>query len=267
MRRSRYALIFVFVLATATATAQQTSPPTVQAPQRDPQALAVLSKMFSVTGWGAPTDAVAAGTITYNRGNSEDTVNVTFKFKGRSETRVDVADPAAPRSTVINGEEATFTGAAGVKSIPARSTLSPSVALPIFSSLLNTSDPNLAFWFGGTETVDGQTANRIEIEYISPPDDPRPHAQRRDGHLTMWVSVASLLPIQIQYPRISRDNPTSVFTTTRVYSDYRTISGIAVPFHQDEYGGNQRISSLQLNTVSFNTGLSDTEFAIAVSAQ
>jgi hypothetical protein len=223
--------------------------------------------MLSATGWSAPTDAVASGTFTRYRGETQDVVNVTLKFKGRSEARVDVADPASPTSTVVNGEQASFTIAGKTRSIPSRSTLSPSVALPTFSGLLNPSDNNLAFRFAGTETVDGQTASRIEIDYISPPDDPRPRAQRRDGHLTLWVSVTSLLPIQIEYPRISRDNPTSVFNATRVYSDYRTISGVAVPFHQDEYGGSQRISSLQLDSISFNTGLSDTEFAIAVPAQ
>lgn len=247
--------------------AQQPAPSATPSLERNPQALAVLSKMLSVTGWSAPADAVATGTVTRYRGDIQDVVNVTLKFKGHSEARVDVADPTSPTSTVINGEQAALTKSAETRSIPSRSTPSPSVALPIFSALLNTSDPNLAFRFMGTETVSGQTASRLEIDYISPPDDPRPQAQRRDGHLTLWVSVASLLPIQIQYPRISKDNPTSVFTATRVYSDYRTISGVAVPFHQDEYGGNQHISSLQLDTVSFNEGLSDAEFAIAVPAQ
>ena len=210
---------------------------------------------------------MAAGTVTYFRGEAQNVINVTLKFKGRTETRADVTDPVSPRSTVINGEVATFTGADETNSIPARSTLSPTVMLPIFSPLLNISDPNIAFLFVGTETVSGQPASRLEIDYISPPDDPRPQAQRRDGHITLWISVSSLLPIQAQYPRISRDNPTSVFTATRVHSDYRTIGGVAVAFHQDEYGGNQHISSFQLDSVSFNTGLSDTNFPNAVAAQ
>jgi len=267
MRSSSFALLFVFVFAAVSATAQQSSTSTPQVPERDPQALAVLSKMLSISGWSVPIDAAAAGSVTRYRGDTQDAVNITLKFKGRTEARVDVADPTTPRSTVINGELAASTTSGVTLLVPGRSTLSPTVLLPIFSALLNISDPNLSFRFVGAETVNGQVASRLEIDYISPPDDPRPQAQRRDGHLTLWVSVSSLLPIQIQYPRISKDNPTSVFTATRVYSDYRTISGVAVPFHQDEYGGNQHLSSLQLNTVAFNTGLSDTEFAIAVPGQ
>ncbi len=267
MRSFRFVVVIVPVFAVCSATAQQTTSTTAQPPQRDPQALTTLSNMLSAAGWNAPSDALVTGTVTRYHGDTQDSVNVTLKFKGRTESRVDVANPTSPISTVINGEVATFTGAAGTKSIPARSTLSPTVMLPIFSSLLNMSDPNITFRFVGTETVSGQPTSRLEIDYISPPNDPRPQAQRRDGHITLWISVSTLLPIQAQYPRISRDNPTSVFTATRVYSDYRMISGVAVAFHQDEYGGNQRISSFQLDSVSFNTGVSDTDFPIAVSAQ
>lgn len=264
-------LIFILTsLIFAIASPAQQPSPVSTAPQRDPQALALFSQMLSTAGWGVPNtpaDATATGVVTRNQGGTQDTINITLKFKGNSESRIDVADSAGPITTVVNGEQGAFSKSGRTQSVPARSVLSPTIALPIFCGLLNISDPNLAFRLAGSETISGQVANRIEIDYISPPGDPRPQAQRRDGHLTVWISASTLLPIQIQYPRISQDNPTSVVATTRVYSDYRTIRGVAVPFHQDEYIGGHLISSLQLSTVSFNTGLSDTEFAATAVGQ
>jgi hypothetical protein len=249
----------------------QASPQSAQAAQRDPQALAVLSKMLSVSGWSVsnlPKDAVASGTVTRYHGDTQDAVGVTLKFKGPSEARVEVMDAAFPITTIINGEQASISNSGGARSIPVHSALStPPVAMLFLSRLLKISDPNLSISFTGTETIGGQAASRIQIDRTPPPGDSFADVRRSADHLTVWISTATFLPIQVQYPRISTGNPTAMFLATRAYSDYRTISGIAVPFHQDEYVGNQRISSLQLDTVSFNTGLSDTEFAIAVTAQ
>jgi hypothetical protein len=272
MRSSRFvSVLFVFVLAVVTATAQQLSPPTAQAPQSDPQALLVLSKMFFATGWSAanlPTDVLATGTVTPNENESQNIVKVTLKFKGFSEARTELQDTASPATTIINGEQASISNSSGAHSIPVHSALStPPVTMLFLSRLLNTSDPNLTIALMGTETISGQAAIRIQMDRTPLPNDSFAEVRRRADHLTIWISTATFLPIQVQYPRISSGNPTATFLATQVYSDYRTISGVAVSFHQDEYGGNQRISSLQLTTVSFNTGLSDAEFAIAVPAQ
>ncbi len=226
------------------ATSQQASHPTAQAPQRDPQALAILYKMLSVSGWSAtniPADAVASGIVTRYHGDPQDAVRVTLKFKGHSKARIEVADAASPTTTIINGDQAAVSKSTGTRVIPAHSALS--------------------------KTVNGQEASRLEFDYIPASDVLYSRVLRRAGHVTLWISTASFLPIQVQYPRISNDNPTAVFLAIRAYSEYRTISGIAIPFHQDEYLGNQLNHSLQLSTVNFNTGLPDADFAIAVTAQ
>jgi hypothetical protein len=248
----------------------QPSPQTAPSTLPDPQALAAFAKMQAASGWStsnAPADAVASGMVTRYRGDTQDTVGITLKFRGYSQARFDVGDPASPSTTIINGEQAAVSKSGGTHSIPPRSALSTSMALPFFCSLLNASDSNLASRFVGTETVNGQAASRLEIDYIPPDTDLRSRIQWRAWHLTVWISIASSLPVQIQYARISNDNPTAVFLATRVYSDYRTVNGIAVAFHQEEYAGTQLLSTLQLNSVTFNAGLADADFVIAVAGQ
>jgi len=58
------------------------------------------------------------------------------------------------------------------------------------------------------------------------------------------------------------DNPAMKIPYRRVYSDYRTVNGLAVPFRQDEYAGAVLASTTELTAVQFNTGLVDGDFAI-----
>lgn len=266
-----FAIAFLCLSLLFPSAAHQTSPPATQSPQVDPQALIILSKMLATTGWAAvslPADALATGTVTLNHGETQDTVGVTLKVKGYSEARTELQDPVSPATTIINGEQASFSNSGGTRAIPVHSALStPPAAMLLFCKLLNTSDPNLAIGFIGTETISGQSASRIQIDRIPFPDEPFAELRRRADHLTIWISTTTFVPLQIQYPRISTGNSTALFPSTWVYSDYRKVNGIAVPFHQDEYAGNQLIHSLQLNTVRFNAGLSDSEFAIAETAQ
>lgn len=246
--------------------------PTPQSPpssNRDPEGAAILAKMQAVSGWGGPNspqDAVATGIVTRYTGDSQDTVGAAFKFKGYTEARVDVSGPSSTLSMSMSGERAAVSGQNGTRSIPARSTLSPSMALPFFCSVLNVSDPNISFRFTGAETVGSQTASRIEIDFSPPDSDTRPKIQRA-WHASLWVSTTTSLPLQIQYARIGTDNPTAMFLATRVYSDYRTVNGIAVPFHQEEFVGDRHLSTLQLNVVTFNAGLADADFVMQVPVQ
>jgi hypothetical protein len=47
-----------------------------------------------------------------------------------------------------------------------------------------------------------------------------------------------------------------------VYSDYRLVSGIAVPFHQQQYLNGKLRNEIQLESVEFNVPLSEEEFAL-----
>jgi outer membrane lipoprotein-sorting protein len=46
------------------------------------------------------------------------------------------------------------------------------------------------------------------------------------------------------------------------YSDYRLISGLAVPYRHEEYVHDRLRYRFQISDVQFNVGLQDSEFAI-----
>jgi len=257
------ALLFSFPNLT---TAQQPSPPAAQSTQRDPQAISVMSQMEAATGWGSrglPSDALASGTVTRYRGDVQDTVAVILKAKGSRLYRAEVQDPTGQLITVLNGDGAAVTTPRGTQLLPVHAALGlKPVVFPFFGGLLSFADSSCTVQYLGTETIGTELAHRIAISSKPSASAPAALLRARVNPLTVWVSAASFLPLQIQYTRISNDDPAASRPITRTFSDYRVIGGLAFPFHQEEFASSQPLLSLHLASVSLNTGLSDAEFAL-----
>jgi hypothetical protein len=132
---------------------------------------------------------------------------------------------------------------------------------------MNISDPSVSLHFAGTETVDGQSTQRIEIVPQVVLGDPISPLRCRARRMTVWVATATGLPVQLAYARIADNNPNGVAMHVRQFSDWRTVSGIGIPFHQEDFFKEQHLYSLQLDSVNFNVGFSDTDFAVPIVQQ
>jgi hypothetical protein len=258
-------LFLLLVLGFATTASSQTSA------SSDTTALTAFAQMFAATGWQAgqiPQDAVATGTVIRYRGDSQDSVAVTFKAKNASEYRSDVTDATGTNTFIANGDSAALTTPQGTQLAPSNAALATRFwVFPFFSTLVSASGSSFAVQSAGTETINGQPCLRIEISPQSVQGDPMSSYRVRAGHITLWIAISSGLPAQLSYMRVANDNPTALQECTRQFSDWRPVSGIAVPFHQDEYVGAQQVSSLQLESVNLNTGLSDSDFTLPSPAQ
>jgi outer membrane lipoprotein-sorting protein len=263
MRVARVVLSFLLILSSSLLLNSQQS---VATPQRDPQAVAVLTQMLTASGWGKaslPTDGIASGTVTRVSGDTQQSVAVTMKIRGPRIYRVEVRDPSGPITTIINGDAGAVTRTAGTAFLPAHSAISQRAwAFPFFSDLCALSDAAVGFQYVATETLNGNLAHRVEIIRSYSSSDPMSSLRNRVAHLTVWVSATTWLPMQIQFNRVSDDNPTAIRSLVRTFSDYRVVNGLAIPFRQEQFAAGQLLQKLQLTSVSFNTGLPDSEFAL-----
>jgi hypothetical protein len=234
-------------------------------PAQSNSALAAFAQMLAATGWNPqrlPSDAVATGTITRYRGDTQDTIAYTLKVKGFDEMRVELQG-AVSATTIVNGGQAAANNSRGTMAIASHSAYSMrAMALPFFTSLMNSFDPSVSIQTAGTESVNGQSAQRIEIVPQPVPGDPMSPLRCRARRMTVWISTVTGLPVQIAYARIADNNPTAVATRIRQFSDWRIVNGMAVPFHQEEFFQKEHLYSLQLDSVSFNAGLSDSDFTV-----
>src|SRR6202022_1643020 len=89
---SRPALLVVALLSIPVVAAQQPSTP--PAPQRDPQALAILQRSLTAMGGRVPADSVAIGTIALVEGSTRQTGTIRMTTRGLDQTseQIDAGD-------------------------------------------------------------------------------------------------------------------------------------------------------------------------------
>lgn len=254
------ALGVVFLLPYGNKLLQQTSP----AWQPSPQAPAIVQDMASATGWNAvnlPADAQAIGILTIEDGSSPETFPVTLSAKGCRLFRSDVQFSDGIHSTIVNQDSAAAITPATTQVLPSFSALSiNSFEVPFFCLPSVLAAANLSF--AGTESVAGQSAYRIEINPIVSSTDPLVGSRQTAGELTLWISTASGMPVQLRSRLVAPYSAAVSVDVLRVFSDFRVVSGIAVPFQQQQFTQGRLRSTLRLSSVVFNMGVPDSAFSI-----
>lgn len=272
MRRLTLAIRLSCILLIFASTAYpQSSNPAPSQPAKDPAAVSLLNQMVAATGWSSsqiPKDAIAIGTVSNSQSGDSTPANFTLKVKTCSEYRIDTEGSNGPTSLIINGDGGAVQTPAETDVIPPLSANSMQpLVLAFFCDLGYFADPNVSVSFVGTESVSGQPANKIQITRLPAASNTGAVSGPLPGGLTVWISAANSLPVQISWSLISDNNPAAKLAVTTFLSDYRTISGIAVPLHQEQQAAGSVIHELQLNSVTFNNGLDDSIFALPTPTQ
>ena len=193
---------------------------------------------------------------------------MTLKVKTCSEYRIDTQGSNGPSSLIINGDGGAVQTPAETDVIPPLSANSMQpLVLAFFCDLGYFADPSVSVSLVGTEIISGEPANKIQITRLPAASNTGTVSGPLPGGLTVWVSTASSLPLQISWSLISDNNPAAKLTVTTLLSDFQTIGGIAVPFHQEQQAAGSVIHVLQLNSVTFNNGLDDSIFSVPTPTQ
>jgi hypothetical protein len=267
MPRPLAALGLVFLLphfvAQQSAT-QQTSTTTIQ---RDQQALTVLTQVVKNAGGAvalaAIQDVTGSGNITYYWAGEEVQGTVTVKGRGTGQFRLDATLSNGVRSWAVSNGTGFVKEADGtVSQIPFHNTVNfGNLTFPFSSIASAVGDSSAGITYIGLETRNGNQVHHIQTQRTLPAvGDPKglfARLTRREFFIdaTSFQIVATLDMVHppdastIDYPREVQ------------FSDYRVVNGILVPFSIVEVATGQRTYSIQLNQVTFNSGLQDTDFA------
>ena len=261
--RSLLFLFFLGCMFSAPLIGPQAAAQTVQ---RDPQAVGILSQALSAAGGVAPLSAIqdftASGTITYYWAGKEVQGSVTTRGRGTGQFRLDASLPNGVRSWAVNN------GTGSVKEVDGTTTPIQyhntinfgSLTFPFKYLVTALQDTSTSISYLGLVTTDGRQAYHIRLRKVFAPNaDPngiRSKLTTRDFFIDAGTFyVLSTLDMVHPKNRSTEDRPHEMH-----FSDYRPVNGILVPFSVTEKGGGQRLSTIQFNQISFNTGLRDTDF-------
>lgn len=232
--------------------------------QRDQQALTIIEQSIAAVGGlnqiTSIQDFTETGTVTYYW-TGQPTGNVTVKSRGLHQLRIDADLPDGRRSTVVSG------AGGSIKEDNGRTTpIHPQSAADIASmtfpySLLIAAmqDSSMSIIYSGLVTHDGASVHDIRIQkvYSNQRDDPSGKRGTREGR-DFYVDPNTYLVVAIsdQIYVGNRGEPHEI-----LYSNYEPESGVSMPLTVTETVGGAKGLVMQLSQVTFNSQLSDSDFA------
>lgn len=229
-----------------------------QPPQRDPQALAVLSQARAAFGPSAASlqDSVANGTITYSDGTSG---SITIKSKGTA-LRQELSLPNKQLVYIIKGGQG-YTLIGGVRhDMPLHITKyrRPN-HIPAISRIVDFLQQNTQVTYVGIENVAGNPAHHIVLTSL-PTDSTPTKVEALMSEFHIFVDVQSFRVVKTRSYMFSLDAVENRSSCDTYYSDYRIVQGVVVPFRITERVSGQSYSDISLSNVTLNSGLSDSDF-------
>ena len=115
----------------------------------------------------------------------------------------------------------------------------------------------------GHETLNGQGVEHISVsQSLSYPDPPGGPTFAHLSQVDFYLDSTTFLPAAISFNTHPDDNALLDLPVQVLFSDYRSVSGVAVPMHIQKYFNNSLVLDFQFQSASINSGLSATAFQI-----
>jgi len=262
---AKFLLTSLFTLL-ATFVAAQQPPGPVQPPQRDPQGINVLTRSLSAAGGVSAITSIqdfsGIGNIIYYWSEREVPGSATVHGRGINEFRLDANLPDGMQSWAVASWKGSLKSASGkVSQIPAYNAISlGSLTLPFLEMANALRDSSVSVSLVDQEQLAGRSAYRIRVQKtFGAATDPR-------GTMSGWtakeyfIDATTLLPAEIHNMTHPVETHLQSYLQEIVFTDYRSINGVVLPFSITEKIGGQTTWTIQLSSISFNTGLKDSDF-------
>jgi len=268
MPRHLPALAIVSFLTLVTARPSATQQTSTTAAQRDPQAIAVITKVLNAAGGvsalAAIQDYTGSGTVTYNWADSPVQGNVTVKGRGLAQFRLDATLHEGVHSWVVNNGTALQKLPDGsITPMPYPFTIKAAgVSFPFAQLVVAMQDTSWSISYVGLATHNGQQAYDIGIQKIIPQKSDPSGFQGSVTKADFFIdpNTFSILSVQDRaYPKYGEAGSSP---HEMQFSNYQTVSGILVPFNMTDFIAGQQTTTIQLSQFTFNSGLTDADFAL-----
>lgn len=245
-------------VATPLTSSQPNSTPGV--PQKDPQALQLLARMMAATHWSQSVqDAVATGTMSNASDPAAPQRRFTLNMRGRNDYRLDNADGSA--STILSGLSGAIVRGDKVVALPVHVASDRGFMLPMLSLLADYGRADIEISNGDVGSVNGIACTDVKLARVFNDNSAVSKVRSRITDAIVCISGEGL-PLRVRHTRASLDNQTALFEETIVYSDYRGVNGVLVPFRQQVFIDREPTTSIQFETVEINVGPPDNLFRI-----
>jgi len=235
-------------------------------PQSDPQAVSLVSQSITaLTGGTSISDVTLTGTANWSNGTDNETASATLMAKGTGESRFDMALGAGSRSEIRNDGSSTFLG----ETLAPDGTVHPwSVGnclvnatwfFPPLSVLGATGDPTLIFVYVGLESHNGIPVQHIQSYRYALQSTA---TTRQLSTMDIYLDAVSFLPSAFVFNTLPDRGAIQNIQVEVDFLNYKSVNGVQVPFHIQRFVAGTLNVDFSLTNAQFNSGLSDSLFAI-----
>ena len=243
---------------------RQAAGQTAPQPQRDPQALAILQQTVKLMGGAAPSDSTATGTVTGMAGSQAQDGTIRILTRNTDESLEELTLPNLSQTTVYSrwmaSQSVGSAAAQGLSSQLAATAQAAEYPLPLLAGAL--SNPDTTLQYVGPESLAGAATNHIRIwnTFAS-----LPYMQPLAGLSTrdIWIDSASGLPVKISFTQQAALGATYKTLVELSLSNYEQTAGFAYPSQIRESLNGTLWLTISIQSMVFNTGLSDSQFQIS----
>lgn len=260
MRFARLALcVSLTIIAPAQISSQQTA-------TSSPSPQVLLQRSIAAMGTNLPSDSTATGNVTIVAGSRTDQGTVRILTRGTNQTSIQFQTTSASWSVVYSSGQANRIDSAGTTELPlelAASSHSPYFPLPFLSGLLN--NPDVSIQFIGQELLETSSTNHIYVQNTFA-SSPGFQSLGEYNAADIWLDASSALPVKIAMTRRYGGGSSPKIPISFLFSNYQTISGVRYPFTIQEYVTETLWATTTIQSVVFNTGLTDASFPVTQGA-
>lgn len=227
---------------------------------RDLTAIALAQKSVAAMATTVPLDSSAAGNITIVEGSTTQNGTISIQTLGTGNTSETINLPEGQRSVVFSYGFAKETN--GTQSVNPVVELMVTdqcadFPLPILVAALNNTDEG--FQYIGQETLNGATVQHIKI-WDSFSSKPRMQKLAPLSTRDVWLDGTLNLPVKIAYLRQAGRGAVSSIRMEVFFSNYTTLNGVQYPYLINKSFNGTPWQTITIQNVSFNTGLTDSQF-------
>lgn len=252
---------FLLVLVSSASLFSQNQPP-----PSDPRALSLVSQSIAaLTGGTSISDVTLNGSASWNNGTTSETASATLMAKGTGESRFDMTLSAGPHSEIRNDGSSTSLGellASDGAILPwsfGNCLVNAAWFSPHLSVLGVIGDPTLIFAYVGLETRNGASVQHIQSYRYSATNTT---VIQQLSTMDIYLNAASFLPTAFVFNIHPDDAAVQNIPVEVDFSNYQTVGGVQVPFRIQRYVAGNLGFDFSATNAQFNSGLSDSLFAI-----
>jgi len=264
LARPYVSLALVALLISAPLGAQQIAATTAQS---SPQALTLLQNSLAAQiGNTTLSDITLTGTARRIAGSDDESGTATLQAASNGSARLTLSLSSGTSTEIANlfsTPAGTWSGPDSISHTQALHNLLAESAwfAPGIAIGRRLASTNFVATYVGHETLNGQAVEHVSVSQTA--TFPDPPGGPSFGHLSQvdfYLDSTTLLPAAISFNTHADNNALLDIPVQVLFSDYRSVSGVQIPFHVQKFLNNSLLLDLQFQSASINSGLTASTF-------